>query len=162
MISEELLNKIKESYALGSDNESLSFRDENEQRNFWIFFKENANNYVISESSNASLINESNLSSRCFGNAQKICVNNSMIYCEGFYLVHGEHVFHAFNLNSDNTVEDYTVLSNPEVYGNGVIEYCGICIDENFICELNLEKLTEDQKNIPFLVLEYFRRHNSV
>jgi hypothetical protein len=72
-------------------------------------------------------------------------------------LTNNDSYFHGFNLNNEGHVEDYTALSNPKVFVTETKVYCGVKIDNDFICNNNLELLVKEVMNIPHLLLEYYR-----
>ena len=75
-------------------------------------------------------------------------MNNNLEYCEGFLKTNNDFYFHGFNLNVAGHVEDYTALSHPHAFGTGYKEYYGVLIDNDFICENNLEFLVDGALNI--------------
>lgn len=157
MISDEVMAEIRLGYQGGLDNQTLIFNNEDEKNRFWEWFQIEAEHFDISNSPNQSHIGVQNIAGRCFGNSQTICLNHNLDYCEGFILKNYDSIFHGFNLNIDGHVEDYTALSHPDVFGTGSKEYYGVLIDNNFICEHNLEDLVDGAMNIQHLLYLYFR-----
>lgn len=157
MISDEVMAEIRYSFQTGADNETLVFNDEDEKNRFWEWFQNESEHFDISNSPNQSLVGVENVAGRCFGNSQTICLNHNLDYSEGFLKTNNDFYFHGFNLNVEGHVEDYTALSHPDVFGTGSKEYYGVLIDNDFICENNLEVLVEGAMNIPHLLYLYFR-----
>jgi hypothetical protein len=53
----------------------------------------------------------------CFGNSQKVAIEEQIEYCEGFCKVNGTYILHGFNI-FDNCVIDSTVQSNPNNFND--------------------------------------------
>ncbi len=158
-VPKKIMDKIKNDFWSSPDNELLDLKD-SELVKFLEWFESNANKFEISNNPNKKLINKSNIPGRCFGNSQIISINNPQEYSEGFIKVKGTYNLHGFNIK-DNTVEDYTVLSNPEVFkddnGNLPTEYYGILIPKDFITKHNNHLIKINSMNIPQLIDKYYK-----
>jgi len=108
-INAKLIAEIRFDFSTGSDTEENHFENDEE---FWNWFQENANEYSVCQEEDTSFSNQDNLPGNCFGNSQRLSLQNDIDYCEGFLKVKGTFIFHGFNVRN-NCVIDSTIQSNP-------------------------------------------------
>ena len=160
-VPRQIMEKIKQDFWTSPYNELLDLT-ESESNQFLEWFGNTVNKFEISNKPDEKLINDSNIPGRCFGNSQIISINNPQEYYEGFVKSKDGFNLHGFNIKN-KTVEDYTVLSNPNNFkdsnGNLPSEYYGIMIPKNFITEHNIQDIETNSYNISQLIDKYFKKH---
>jgi hypothetical protein len=132
-ISREILNQIKFDFYTGADNETLTI-DQTDP--FWDWFMTNAGSYSPCEGFDTYYTGQNAIAGNCFGNSQKVSIQEGINYCEGFCKVNGIFILHGFNI-LDDCVIDSTVQSNPDSFRdrnrNLPTEYYGVIIPNELI-----------------------------
>jgi len=156
-INREILNQIKFDFYTGADNETLTI-DQTDP--FWDWFMTNAGSYSPCEGFDTYYTGQNAITGNCFGNSQKVSIQEGINYCEGFCKVNGIFIFHGFNI-LDNCVIDSTVQSNPNSFmdrnRNLPTEYYGVLIPNNLIEGNPNEQGVGDFLNRDPLLLDFFR-----
>lgn len=136
----------------------LNYITNNEIKDFWNWFTNNAGQY--SAVATSSLIKGAKYKAgNCFDNAQYNALKFGLDYCEGFYYLESEDSFvsHGFNILNGEVI-DFTVIKNIK---NGMyheqkppVLYYGVIIPVEFI------KTNFNEENVPIdnpLLVNYFK-----
>jgi hypothetical protein len=132
-ISIDILTQIMVDFYTGPDSEVLNIRQEDP---FWEWFRANAFRYTPCAYLDTLYSGQNSIAGNCFGNSQKVAVEEQIEYCEGFCKVKGIFILHGFNV-FDNCVIDSTVQSNSDIFldiNNALPnEYYGVLVPTDLI-----------------------------
>ena len=155
-IEDNVLTDIRYDFSTGPDTEENNFANDEP---FWNWFQENANSYSLCNNEDLDYTDENNLPGNCFGNSQKITLQNDIDYCEGFININGAYILHGFNI-FNNCVIDSTIQSNPNSFrdnsGELPSEYLGVVIPKAFVEDNSSLDVNEININQPSLLYEYY------
>jgi len=156
-LTDQQLNDIRDEVYLGPIHNNIPV-----ERNdpFWTWFQENAEVFFVNPAYNIHETDENMHSGNCFGNSQSNSVRSHKDYAEGFVTAGYELIFHGFNINENNQVEDITVQNNlanfTDNYNNLPDEYYGIIIPQEYLNENLPEDIGDNFFNKDALIFEYY------